>query len=149
MQLLPVLILAFPFLLIGFGFFQRPDVKNFSFICMWISIILGLWVWKDIPIISQMLVGLTAFIFPLFIVWKSSALLELPWGRRAQWACSGMWTMIWYLLFDKSGFSLITWFIVWPIVIQLFWKAYDSEEKDMRHLFFLLIEKSRSMIKIN
>lgn len=134
-SLIPMLIVGSPVLLAVISMVRVGYFRGLAILGGWFVILFSVGLINEIPIPSRFIVGLTAFVLPLFVLWKDRALDGWSLSRQLRWLASAYWITIWYLLFDKTGLDLITWIIVWPVVMQLAWKGLDPQERDIRHLF--------------
>jgi hypothetical protein len=145
LKLIPILIIFLPFCLIvsnGFCSSDKPFWKALEtglLLIVWLYILLCLSIIQQCPVASKFIIGIVAFVLPLYLAWKSAALqLFSQYVQRAKWAFSAAWTTIWYLLFDHTGLGLITWIVVWPIVLFMLWKAYSAKTAFHRPLFMVI-----------
>jgi hypothetical protein len=134
MKLIPILIILLPFCLIVSNGFRSKDkrfwkaLKTGLSLIIWLYVLICLGVIQHLPVVSQFITGLVAFSFPLFLAWKSAALHWFSQHiQRAKWSFTAAWIAIWYLLFDHTGLGLITWIVVWPIVLFMLWNAYFAK----------------------
>jgi hypothetical protein len=132
MKVIPILIIFLPFCLIisnGFRKGNKPFWKALKigfWLLIWLYTLLCLELIQRLPILPQFIIGLLAFILPLYLVWRTAALHWFSqYTQRAQWIFSACWTAIWYLLFDHTGLGLITWILVWPVVFIMLWRAFN------------------------
>jgi hypothetical protein len=143
-SLIPMLIVGSPVLLAVISMARVGYFRGLAILGGWFVILFSVGLINELPIPSRLIAGLATFALPLFVLWKDKALDGWSLSRRLRWFASAYWITIWYLLFDKTGLDLITWIVVWPVVLQLAWKGLDPQERDIRYLFSKILRRKIS-----